>query len=300
MRHVFAGLLIAATAFAATATAAPRPFRLASLKAGESHRIARPQNAPRTAGEAARKMNRVRANVIGCESSDFSFIFPIAGNVQGNFGTFYRTEITLINYLDTPQVIGVGWLAAGQDNTDEEFTYIELEEGSWTSYADFVGGELGKTGLGAILVVAFDGETGEIDDLAEVDGTSRIWTPQPNGAGGTSSQSFPSVSVIDSLDSFTAVALGLRHGNGFRTNYGVVNLDSEAHTWTIFGGNGGEATLTVPPLSVVQTSVPGSFPTSNGYLVLAFEPNADGFSWSAYASSNDNVTGDGWVMRATQ
>jgi hypothetical protein len=296
MRHAVTATLLA-LCLALPSLAADHPRSLTRLKQGELTRIAAPAGAPRTAGEGVRRMNGPRAQVISFESSDFAFAFPISGNVAGAFNTFYRTEITLINYLDVDQNIAVAWLPVGQDNTDGPFQYFTLAAGEYASYNDFVGTVLHQTGLGAILVIAYDAD-GNIDEEAEIDGTSRIYTA--SNAGGTSSQTFPSVSLVDSLDSLTAVALGLRHGNGFRSNAGVLNLDTVAHRWTVFGGNGGEFTINVPALSVVQAAVPGDFPTSNGFLVLGFEPEADGFAWSAYASSNDNVSGDGWVSRATQ
>ena len=303
MRHAVTATLLA-LCLALPSLAADHPRKsLAGLKQGELTRIAVPAGAPRTAGDGVRRMNGPRAQVISFESSDFAFAFPIAGNVAGAFNTFYRTEITLINYLDVDQNIAVAWLPVGQDNTDGPFQYFTLPAGEFASYSDFVGTVLHQTGLGAILVIAYDGD-GNIDEEAEIDGTSRIYTA--SSAGGTSSQTFPSVSLVDSFDAFTAVALGLRHGNGFRSNAGVLNLDTVAHRWTVFGGDGGdggnnaEFTINVPALSVVQTAVPGDFPTANGFLVLGFEPEANGFAWSAYASSNDNVSGDGWVSRATQ
>jgi hypothetical protein len=270
---------------------------MAGLKKGELKKATSIAGAPRTVGDALRQLRGPRASVISLESSDSALVFPISGNVAGAFNTFYRTEITLINYLDRNQNIAIGWLALGQDNTDEPFQDFTLGEGEWISDPDFVGNVLHKSGLGAILILAYDSE-GNFDDTAEIDGTSRIYTQ--SSAGGSSSQSFPSVSPIDSIDSFTAVALGLRHGNGFRTNAGVLNLDTVPHRWTVFGGDGGEFTINVPAASVVQAPVPGDFPTSAGFLILGFEPEADGFTWSAYASSNDNVSGDGWVSRATQ
>src|SRR5436305_8118487 len=130
----------------------------------------------------------------------------------------------------------------------------------------------------------------------------RIWTPQP-GSTGTVSQSFPAVSLFDSVDNFTAFALGLRQDASYRTNVGVVNLDSVVHTWTITSLNtSATMTLQVQPFSLSQTGVPASFAGSSGNLSLTYDVHAadDSFTWSAYASSVDNVTGDGWVSRATQ
>lgn len=299
MRRTAVAASLLALALALPSLAAPKAGKtrsLAGLKQGQLKRIAAPAGAPTKLRQLPGLLNRVRANVITAESSEPAFVFPIAGSIAGAFGTFYRTEITLINYLDDDQVIGVAWLPINQDNTDGDFEYFTAPGGEWASYEDFVGEVLDKTGLGAVMIIAFDGN-GEVDDFAEIDGTSRIWTASN---GGQASQTFPAVSLVDSVDDFTAVALGLRHGNGFRSNAGVLNLDTVPHTWNVFGGNGGEFNITVPPLSVVQVAVPANFPTSNGFLVLGFDTTGTDFTWSAYASSNDNVTGDGWVSRATQ
>jgi hypothetical protein len=165
---------------------------------------------------------------------------------------------------------------------------------------DFVGTTLKTSGLGALLIIAFDPTGKTTDTEAFIDGFSRIWTPQP-GSSGTVSQSFPAVSLFDSVDDFTAFALGLRQDASYRTNVGVVNLDSVVHTWTITSLNtNATMTLQVQPFSLSQTGVPASFAGSSGNLSLTYDVSATNFTWSAYASSVDNLTGDGWVSRATQ
>jgi hypothetical protein len=179
---------------------------------------------------------------------------------------------------------------------------IEYETGdsAFLAINDFVGTKLGVTGLGALLIIGFDSTGKTFDDNAFIDGFSRIWTPQP-GSVGTVSQSFPSVSLFDSASDFTAFALGLRQDAGFRTNVGVVNLDTVVHTWTITSLITSKTiTLDVQPFSLGQTGVPADFAGTSGNLSIAYDVNATDFFWSAYASSVDNVTGDGWVSRATQ
>ena len=121
----------------------------------------------------------------------------------------------------------------------------------------------------------------------------RIWTPQP-GSAGSVSQGFPSVAFQDSLGSNAAYAQGLRHDTSFRTNAGVVNLDSVAHTWTVdANGTSGRTsfTITVPPLSMKQQVVPNG---NYSDLILGFSTNDTGFWWSAYGAAVDNVSGDSW------
>jgi hypothetical protein len=280
--------------------------------------FAAPQGAPHTVGEAVKQLyatgartphvfkaprlvkNGVRPNVIEYETADSAFLIPAAGSVQGSNGTFFKSDMTIGNFNGVTQNIGVGWLAANKDNTTSPLTFFTIPANTVVSINDFVGTQIKQSGLGALLLIAYDSTGTSTDSEAFIDGFSRIWTPQP-GSAGTVSQSFPAVSVFDSSDNFTAFALGLRLDSAYRTNAGIVNLDSVPHTWTVTSINtGASMQVTVPPYSLSQPGVPASFGSAAGNLSLTYDVNATGFYWSAYASSVDNITGDGWVSRATQ
>lgn len=255
----------------------------------------------RTAKAAATRVpGRVRPNVIESETGDSAFIIPAAGNTPGSNGTFFRSDVTIGNFNADPQNIGVGWLQTGKDNSHSPLTYFTIPGNTVVAITDFVGQQLKVSGLGGLLIMSFDA-TGQVpDDAGFLDGFSRIWTPQP-GSSGSVSQSFPAVSLFDSFSDGTAFALGLRQDSTFRTNAGVVNLDSTAHTWTVTSINTGKSIqMFVQPYSLSQTGVSADFGGQGGALSLTFDVSAGDFFWSAYASSVDNVTGDGWVSRATQ
>jgi hypothetical protein len=236
--------------------------------------------------------------VVGLDSVSASFLFPSAGSVQGNGGTYFRSDVTIANYRSSSQKIAIYWLAGGQNNSTAQPQYLTLNANSTYFLRDFVGTTLGKSGLGAVLVNAVT-SSNQFDSQASIDGFSRIWTNQP-GASGTVSLSFPSVAQADSYGSGSAVALGLRQDSGFRTNAGIVNLDSATHTWSVHvGGINGSTdfTIQVPPFSQVQTSIPAG---NWGDLYLSFTPNVSNFYWSAFGATADNITGDGWVAHAGQ
>lgn len=280
--------------------------------------IDQPEGAPRTVAEAVQNLRAtgtrtarivkaprafkagVAPNVIEFETADSAFLIPAAGSLAGSNGTFFRSDVTLGNFNNTDQNIGVGFLVQGKDNTSAPLTFFIVPKNTIVTINDFVGTTLKTSGLGALMFVAYDSTGKNVDSNAFIDGFSRIWTPQP-GSTGSVSQSFPAVSLLDSADNFTAFALGLRADTGFRTNAGIVNLDTVQHTWTIASINNGQSLqVTVPPFSLAQPGIPVSFAGSTGNLALTFDVNAVNFFWSAYASSVDNVTGDGWVSRATQ
>jgi hypothetical protein len=248
---------------------------------------------------ATASARQVRPEVISVEGSAANLLLPAAGNANGGNGTYFRSDVTLANYRSVDQRIAVGWLQQGQDNTHQPVQYFNLPAQTTTAVQDFVNVSLHKTGIGAIVVLSED-SLNNADTSGNIDGYSRIWTPQP-GSAGTVSQNFTSVSLQDSIGSLTAYALGLRQDSGFRVGAGVVNLDSVQHSWTVTSiATGASATITVPAYSMVQTTLPSGFGSPAGNVSLMYQSDGFGFWWSAYASSTDNVTGDGWVSRATQ
>ena len=303
-----APLLLSATV-AVTAAAGEGTLIAVAAPEGAPHTVAEAVKALRATGTRTKHVmktpalgkNSVRANVIEYETADSAFLIPAAGSLQGSNGTFFRSDITLGNFNGVDQNIGVGFLVQGKDNSNAALSYFVIPKNSIVTINDFVATQLKTSGLGALIFIAYDSTGKNVDTEAFIDGFSRIWTPQAGQPNGTVSQSFPAVSLLDSSDDFTAFALGLRADANFRTNAGIVNLDSVAHTWTVASINTGQSmTVTVQPFSLSQPGVPVSFASSAGNLSLTYDVTGSGFFWSAYASSVDNTTGDGWVSRATQ
>jgi hypothetical protein len=258
-----------------------------------------------TIGDLVAKMPRraadgLRKKVIGLDSADSALLIPAAGSVAGSGGTYFRSDVTLINHRSVQQTVAIGWIAQGVDNSASPVQYFPLNANSPYILNDFIAQTLHKSGLGAVLITGVTGPNHDFDSNAQLSAFSRIWTPQPN-ATGTVSQGFPSVSIIDSLGSGVAYAAGLRHDSAYRANAGIVNLDSVSHTWTV-GVNGlihsGNLTpVTVLPYSMVQVPLGSG---TYGDCLLSFQTTGSGFWWSAYGAAVDNITGDGWSSHALQ
>ena len=277
---------------------------LASLTAAPQPAAAEQPTNRGTVGELVRKLvghrskASIKPKVIGIDSADSSFLFAAAGSVEGVGGTFFRSDVMIFNFRSTSQRIALAWMAQGVDNTDGPVVYITLDANAAAVLPDFVPATLGQTGLGAVLISGVT-STGDPDDQALLGGTSRIWTPQP-GASGSVSQTFTSVSTLDSLGGATAYALGNRHDAAFRTNVGIVNLDTEPHDWTVgVDGPLGDTTFTVSvlPMSMRQVPVPAG---TYGDIFITFDSTGFDFGWSAYGASVDNDTGDSWSSHAAQ
>lgn len=227
-----------------------------------------------------------------------AFLIPAAGSLAGGGGTFFRSDVTLVNYADDDQQVLVFWLPRGADGRNQPFFRTTIPEGAPITVRDFVN-ELGLSGLGALLFVGVLPDTTTPDEDALIHGFSRIWTPQP-GSTGTVSQPFSSQNADMMLDEAEAVTIGLQQDGSFRTNAGIVNMGTSTRSFTVnlIGETGTtQFTMTLPPLSMQQTALPAG---NWGAVTLIFRPDGDDLDgWAAYGTSVDNVTGDGWVSSAS-
>jgi len=147
--------------------------------------------------------------IVTTRPSSAQFLIPAAGAQAGNGGTFFRSDITIVNYRPVDQRIRLQWLPQDVSGGSGAPVEITIAASSGIASEDFVTTVMQRSGLGAILVTAIDA-TGLFDSRAQLVGTSRIWTPQP-GTSGTTSQSLPSISTGD-ISSTTLGILGARRG----------------------------------------------------------------------------------------
>ena len=224
-------------------------------------------------------------------------LIPAAGAIQGANGTFFRSDVSLVNYTTHNQRVQLRWLPQGVTGSGIAIREITIPALSGIVSEDFVTNVMAQSGLGSILItgVAADGFG---DSTARLFATSRIWSNQPGLSSGTVSQSFPSLPTT-SIISTNLSLLGLRRDDRYRLNVGIVNLDpSNPQEFQIIVG-GSSATpettnVTVPPLSMVQTSLVGPALSNLQVAVQNVSAGTRTSSWIAYGSSIDNTTGDAW------
>jgi hypothetical protein len=217
-----------------------------------------------------------------------------SGSVQGANGTFFHSDIVVLNYRTVSQRVAFTWLPNGQTAGAPMFLTINASSGIISE--DFVGTILGQSGLGALLITGVD-STGALDPSAQLYATERVWTPQP-GSGGTVSQSFPPIATSD-INLTRATILGQRLDARYRTNVGIVNLDTVARTFDVVQTTDdptapqNTSTVTVQPMSMVQIPLPN---LTSSALQIAVQPEVaiNPALWMAYGSSVDNSTGDSW------
>lgn len=304
-------MFFALTAFAMT-LAARQPTRLARLSAANPATLVFSSVEPELPAQLlaqlhARKVTHakgVRASTITDSISARAFIFPAAGSLAGGGGTlFFKSDVTLVNYRDTPQQVVVGFWSQGTTNTLNFANYksVTLPPQQFVTIQDFVGSSLGSSGLGSLVFIPYTGTV--LDANSAIDGFSRIYTKQP-GSAGTVSQPFdaidPDTLSVQYIDE--GIALGLRQDADFRTNFGIVNVDPSPHAYKVsFVGEKlqTDITLTVPAYGMIQQAIPAGDYGALQLLYQVTDAGTNTVSWIGYASSTDNVTGDGWVSIAS-
>jgi hypothetical protein len=236
---------------------------------------------------------------VSSEGPDNAFLFAVVGSAPGAGGTFFKSEVTLVNNDTTfSQNLGVLYFPSNGGSCNGALTKtLRLNPNSFVVYSDFVSQVFGATGLGSVVVLGVDG-SGNFDSRANIDGFSRIWTPVA-GFQGTASQSFPAVAI----SGYPGVQYiyGLHTDSGFRSNVFVFNYlptFGAARTFGLnfVGSNGatGGATLTVQPCSLGVYSIAGNYASTS----LSVVPPDSGGGWFAFGSTVDNLSGDNWSVAA--
>jgi hypothetical protein len=189
-------------------------------------------------------------------------LIPAAGNIPGGNGTYFRSDITLTNFRGIDQRVQLQWIP----NTPSTTTpmpaprYTTLPAHSGIVSEDFATEVMQQTGLGAILIAGVTA-TGDPDGGALLYATARIWSQQP-GSTGAVSQSFPVVPVAAINPASQVIIQGQRIDSRYRTNVGIVNLESGysrtfdiVQTTDVATFAPVQTTLTVPPMAILQVAL---------------------------------------------
>ncbi len=223
-------------------------------------------------------------------------LIAAAGALSGANGTFFRSDITIINYRsDTDQIVRLQWLPQGGSSTGIAQKDITLSKLTGMSREDFVTDVLNQTGLGSILVTAMT-SNGQFDTAGKLHATVRIWSNQPGLSSGTVSQTFPVIAVSD-INSARLLIVGQRRDDRYRTNLGIVNLDPQAQTFAITVQADLRSELlnvSVPPFSMQQVPLTGPGAANLQIAVTNVSPGFQSSRYIAYGSTVDNITGDSW------
>ena len=217
------------------------------------------------------------------------FVF-LTGSTRGVSGQ-YRGDVKLRNRRRSDQEVVLAWLAMGNESGDVPLFRAVLPSSNAMPDGAAVPNlvdRLGLSGTGSLVVIAVDA-AGNVDREASIDGSSRICAHSSGRL--PVCQTFPAARADRFRAHSSASVAGLRQDPAFRTNVGIVNLDENAHrfTVTVSGERQNDRfELSVAPFSMIQAPVPGG---DFGELTITVVTDDGTAPWLSYGSTVENATG---------
>jgi hypothetical protein len=242
------------------------------------------------------------ADLIVPQTAASRILIPAAGSAAGANGTFFRSDIQVVNLRNANQIIQMYWMPQGRSGTAIAPRSIEVGPLSGFSSEDFVRNIMLQEGVGAIEFVGVTGE-GQFDPEARLHVTSRIWTPRPDNGTGTMSQTFPAL-ILPGSTARAKTIFGMRRSSQYRLNVGIANTAASVHHFrvtarisTASSAENVQFELDVQPRSTEQRS---TALTQEGIAQVLIEDLTAGTAtdWQGWASSIDNESGDAWSQIA--
>jgi hypothetical protein len=243
-----------------------------------------------------------QADLIVPQTAAPRILIPAAGSAAGANGTFFRSDIQVVNLRNASQIVQMYWLPQGRSGAAIAPRTIEIGPSSGLSAEDFVTSVMLQEGVGAIEFVGVTGD-GQFDPDARLHVTSRIWTPRPDGGTGTMSQTFPAL-VLPGSAARAKTVFGMRRSSQYRLNVGIANPAQTLHhfrvTARISTGSTSETVQFELDVQSRSTEQRSAALTQEGVVQVLIEDLTIGTAtdWQAWASSIDNGSGDAWSQIA--
>ncbi len=202
---------------------------------------------------------------------------PVAGRIPGANGTFFTTDVRILNRGARDVTATLIFTPSGADGrSDFAAVNVSVAAGQVVALNDVVGTWFGTTGIGQL----------EID--GDVVATSRTYTRSTRG--GTYGEAIPPARARTRRNSFPLTVIRIRSNADFRTNIGFAETGGGFGTIavTYFSSRKvvGESTYPIAPFGHIQAAVPFDSAIA---LVRVTDGNAE---VAAYASVVDNRSGD--------
>jgi hypothetical protein len=242
------------------------------------------------------------ADLVTPQTSASRILIPVAGDAPGANGTYFRSDIQIVNLRNAPQRVQIYWLPQGSSGAAIAPRTVDLGALSGFFSDDFVDNILLQDGVGGIEVVGVTQE-GQFDPDARLHATARIWTPRPDGAAGTMSQTFPAL-VMPGSTARSKTVFGLRRSADYRLNVGIINPAQTAHrfrvTVRIATATGGENLVYETELAArsIEQRLAGGTATGIAQVLIEDLTAGTATDWQGWASSIDNASGDAWSQMA--
>lgn len=252
-------------------------------------------------------------------------LVPVVVKASGYEGTDWRSDLSISNLSDASVTVGLAYFPEMHDNTwlGTFPVHVPIDAGVTYTAKDVIGSlfpDYGSKTKGALLVMVEDAEGGTESPRLAV--TSRAYNAaDPHRVYG---QTVPSTQLGIVSGEGVSVMTGIKQGDGYRTNIGVVNLSLTMFPTPHFqrlkarikiydeaGTLVYDEVKEVEGLSLRQWNLEKDFGIANlsaGRVEVSVDPSTEGYdpcgvsygffgtamapALLAYYSKVDNVTGD--------
>ena len=222
-------------------------------------------------------------------------LIPAVARIPGGGGTFWRSDVTILNPTVTGMTLTFRLYVANADNTNAPSKTLALPAGRTVTIDDVITWMGAGNSNGALLITSTGPTVGPVVN-------SRTYTTRPSD-GGTFGQWIDSTET--SKFGMEAVVTGLRSDAEFRTNLGFVNsgdapIGVTVRIYNRFSQEIATGFLTVLPKSQTQPSLASLFPHLNipalGPITMRATTDTAPTLF-AYGSVIDNRSGDPIFVR---
>ena len=216
---------------------------------------------------------------------------PAGARGPGAAGTFFQTDIRIVNLSSQDASVSLTFLPSGSDNTAAQPVNVTVPARSSLEVNDLLGS-----------LFELDGGVGafRIESEADLAVASRTYTPSGDAAcPGTFGQFIPAMTAEEALDRsvLPGISLSPDPALGFRSNIGAVNPSDAPATASLTlrtpaGDVLGTGTLALAPFGHLQQSTASLFGAQTVQTTGAFIEVEATSPVLAYASVVDNQSGD--------
>jgi len=205
------------------------------------------------------------AHAVAAMHPDDELWIPAAARGTGHAGSFWMTDLEILNLGDDAVTLELSWLNRGMDNTDADPVEVDIDGGETLVLDDVILSVFNlESATGAIRIEVADDEDetrvkADGDD-AEIVASARIYTVDGDATFGQGFEGLVSDAAISSNDDDPTHAIGVVDDESFRSNWYGLNLtmddDDVAEPAEVMvelldaaGGVLASATYTMPPLA---------------------------------------------------
>lgn len=229
-------------------------------------------------------------------SPSTSLHLPGVAHTAGVNGTFFVSDVRLLNYGESDAELFLLYTAAGTDGSSGfAARRVDLSPGQQVALDDVVGSEFRQSGVGSIEL------SGELDNVLV---TSRTYNATPEGSFGQFVPGSSDHDAIGTADEPVHV-IQMRNDAEFRSNLGFSETAGQTAVvaWTVFDADGRaieEGSTTLAPWSQSQVPLLGGVGgIAEATARVEARVVSGGGKILAYGSVIDNRTGDATFVPAS-